>query len=243
MKDKIVGIILAAGKGKRLKKFNNPKSLIRYKKKFLISHIIDSFKLNDIENINVITGYKRKYIQSKINSNFIHNKKWNTTNMFCSLLTADKLLKNNYSIVSYSDIYYHPEAISDIIKKKYDICITSYSGWRKLWRERFKNPLDDLESFRIDKKNNLLEIGKQVVNISEIKGQYMGLLGISPRGWKIIKNSIKKLSRKSLSKISLTEVLSLVLSKNNVIKTMPYKKLFFEIDFIKDFEIKKQNEL
>jgi choline kinase len=243
MTDKLVGIILAAGKGKRLKRFNKPKSLIEYKKKFLISHIIDNFKLNNIKNINVITGYKKKYIQRKINSNFIHNKKWNKTNMFYSLLTADKLLNKNYSIVSYSDIYYHSEAISDILKKKYDICITSYLGWKKLWRQRFNNPLDDLESFKIDKKNNLLEIGKQVDSIFNIKGQYMGLLGISPKGWKIIKNSIKKLSRKSLSEISLTEVLSLVLSKNNVIKTIPYKKLFFEIDFIKDLEIKKKNEL
>jgi choline kinase len=242
MTDKLIGIILAGGKGKRLKKFNKPKSLIKYKKKFLISHIIDNFKINNIEKIYVVTGYKRKCIKSKINSNFIHNKRWNTTNMFCSLLTADKLLNKNYSIVSYSDIYYHSEAISEILKKKYDICISSYSKWKKLWRQRFDNPLDDLESFKKDKKNNLLEIGKQVDRISEIKGQYMGLLGISPRGWKIIKNSVKDISLKSLSKISLTEVLSLVLSKKNIVKIIPYKKLFFEIDFIKDMKIQRQYE-
>ena len=61
-KNKITGIILAAGRGRRLKNFEFPKSLIKYKNKYLIEHIINNFEKNHINNISIITGYKRKVI-------------------------------------------------------------------------------------------------------------------------------------------------------------------------------------
>ena len=39
---------------------------------------------------------------------------------------------------------------------------------------RFKNPLDDAETFKINKKKNIIEIGKKTKSYSNIQGQYMG---------------------------------------------------------------------
>ena len=94
MQKKVNGIILAAGKGQRLKNFNKPKSLIIKKNKYLIEYIIENFKQNKINKITVVTGYKSKEIKKalkKYKIKFILNKKWKNTNMFYSLLQADKL--------------------------------------------------------------------------------------------------------------------------------------------------------
>ena len=236
-KNNLAGIILAAGKGSRTK-LKSPKGLIKYKNKSLISHVIQSFKKNKIENINIITGYKKDFFERKLNENFLNNKRWKNTNMFYSLSIADRVLKNNYCIISYADIFYEKKAISLLLKKKYDISITSFSGWKKLWSLRFKKPLEDLESFKIDKKNNLIKIATKERKIKEIQGQYMGLIGLSPKGWMIIKKSLKNLSKHEIEKISLTEVFKRVLINYKSIKVLDYKNKFFEIDFKKDLRLK-----
>ena len=49
---------------------------------------------------------------------------------------------------------------------KGDICILSNNNWKKLWNKRFKNPLSDLESFKI-KKNKLIDIGRKVKSMNK----------------------------------------------------------------------------
>ena len=69
---------------------------------------------------------------------------------FGSLICADKILSKNKCIISYADIFYEKEAI-DILnnsKRGRGITILSYKYWRKYWKERFQNPLTDLETFK-----------------------------------------------------------------------------------------------
>mgnify|MGYP001326686325 CR=1 FL=1 len=236
-KNKITGIILAAGRGRRLKNFELPKSLIKYKNKYLIEHIINNFEKNHINNINIITGYKKKVIEKNTNvKSYLHNKFWRKTNMVYSLTKADKVLSKNYSIISYADIYYSSELINEIKKKKYDICIASYLNWKKLWRKRFKDPLNDLEGFRRN-GNKLLDIGFNERNLKDIEGQYMGVIGISSKGWKLIKKNLSKYKNEDLKKISFTELLKkLIFDENLNIKIIDYSKKFFEIDFQNDLK-------
>ena len=61
------------------------------------------------------------------------------------------------------------------------------------FKKRFKNPLKDAETFNFDKKNYLKAIGDKTNSLEKIKGQYMGLFKITPRGWK---------NKKTFNKIS-----------------------------------------
>ena len=57
------------------------------------------------------------------------------------------------------------KAIKNLILDK-DLISVSYDvGWKKLWKMRFKNPLDDAETFKINKQKNILEIGKKQIAI------------------------------------------------------------------------------
>ena len=55
-------------------------------------------------------------------------------------------------IISYSDIIYDKTAIKLLLKAKGDIVILNNIHWRKIWKLRFKNPLNDLEKILVIKK-------------------------------------------------------------------------------------------
>ena len=84
----------------------------------------------------------------------------------------------------------------------------------------------------------MIKIATKEREIKEIQGQYMGLIGLSPKGWMIIKKSLKNLSKHEIEKISLTEVFKRVLINYKSIKVLDYKNKFFEIDFKKDLRLK-----
>jgi len=232
-------IILAAGKGSRMKNLtqSKPKCLLIYKNKNIIDWQIRAMKKNNIKKICIITGFKNKLL-NKYKYKKIFNKRWKETNMVYSLMCAKKWLKNKSFLVSYSDIYYDANTLKLLFKSKDDISITYDPNWLRLWKKRFKKPLSDAETFKIDKNSNLLEIGKKTKNIKNIEGQYMGLLKFTPKGWaKAIRiyNSLKLSKRK---KIHMTSLLQLILKKKVIkIKAIAIKKKWFEFDNPKDLNI------
>ena len=63
----------------------------------------------------------------------------------------------------------------------------------------------------------------------------MGVIGISPKGWKLMKKILFEMKKEDLKKISFTELLRNLIFKVGVnIKIINYKKKFFEIDFKND---------
>ena len=142
------GIILAAGRGSRLGYLTEkkPKSFNKSGDKRYIDIIINNFIKNDINKINIVVGYK-KHLFKNFPYKKIINKKWKSSNIFFSLNKANKVLQSNTCIISYADIIYDQEAISLLAKAKGDIVILNNVNWKKIWKLRFKNPLDDLENF------------------------------------------------------------------------------------------------
>ena len=113
-------VILAAGKGNRLKPLTNkiPKCLVKIQNKSLLAWQLDSLTSAGISNIHLITGYKKNKIIN-LNDNRIKkiyfNENYHSTNMVKSLLVASNLFLDNLLIV-YSDIIYSKEIILKLIK-------------------------------------------------------------------------------------------------------------------------------
>ena len=100
--------------------------------------------------------------------------------------------------------------------------------------------MSDLESFKLDKKNYLVEIGKKEKSLENIEGQFMGLFKISPKNWNKIKKHLIELKKKG-SKISTTELFNNLLKfQKQRIKTLKFNGNWFEIDNYKDLNILKQ---
>lgn len=239
--NKIIPIILAAGRGSRMGVLtkNKPKSFVNIGDKKLIDKVLENFEKLGFKEIIIITGYKSDQFKQFKKIQKIKNKKWKTTNIFGSLMCADKILSKYTCIISYADILYETEAIQKLIrsKKRKGIVILSYRDWKEYWKKRFINPLSDLETFIYNKQNQLIEIGNKTNSYNKIKGQYMGVFKIDPFSWNKIKQKLFK-ETKNLSKIDITALFQLIIKKKICnIYVEKYKKNWFEIDNIKDYKI------
>ena len=166
-------IILAAGQGKRLASLtkNKPKCMINLFGKTLLEWQVSIFKKCGITDISVVTGYRSELIDLP-GLEFFQNKKFETTNMVESLFCASEKL-NKSTIVSYGDIIFEKRILNKLLESKHDFSVVIDKNWRKQWDARFKNPLDYAESLRLNKSDDILDIGQRVQNMNEICGQYI----------------------------------------------------------------------
>ncbi len=233
-------IILVAGRGSRLPKklSSNPKSFLKIGNKTIIEKLIKNFHELDINKIALVTGYKR-YKFEKFSLKIFHNNKWKKTNMVYSLNKANSWLKKYKCIVSYGDIFYEKKALKNLLANKGSISVSYDPFWKKLWKKRFKKPLDDAETFRI-KNKNILEIGKKTNKISDIQGQYMGLLKFEPIGWKNFKTCLREDFNNKFSKLYLTDILQKLIDKKILISGVKFIGKWAEVDSKKDYLVMKK---
>ena len=102
-------VILAAGMGKRMMDItlNTPKPLLKIANTTIIGYLVNCLKEIDVNEIYVVTGFKSTMIKSKLGKsvNYIHNKKFRTTNSIYSLYLAKKYLQNSNFILINGDIF------------------------------------------------------------------------------------------------------------------------------------------
>ena len=143
-------IILAAGKGERLKPLTNetPKCLVKLFGKSLLDWQIETFRKLGISDITIITGYKNESINYS-NTKKIVNARFDSTNMVETLFCAKDELKNE-TIVSYGDIIFEERIVQKLIDSQSDMSVIVDEKWHDVWKLRFENPLNDAESMRIN---------------------------------------------------------------------------------------------
>ena len=157
--------------------------------------------------------------------------------MVSSLLEAKDWIGNSPFIVTYSDIFYEINALEELLKSEEDVRILYDLNWQKLWENRFSNPLEDAETFKVDNESFLLEIGNKTNNLENIEGQYMGLLYFSTIGWERILKTIETLDLNQIKKIDMTSLLKIIISLKVIkIKAIPYQGVWGEVDNKEDLE-------
>ena len=231
-------IILAAGRGSRLNELtqNQPKCLTKIGSLTLLDRQIASISTAGIHDISIVTGYLAEEL-SGFNLIKYHNQDWQNTNMVLSLMEADDLLTNDECIISYSDIFYESNAISMLMKSNFKTAITYDPLWLEKWSQRYENPLEDVETFRIGENQLVIEIGNKPNSIEEVGGQFMGLMRTSPGEWNKIKNYIYKQDDQTRKQIQLTHLLNgLIQNQITEIAGIPFTGIWGEIDTKKDLE-------
>tara|TARA_B110000971_G_C19971244_1_gene482696 strand:+ start:498 stop:1217 length:720 start_codon:yes stop_codon:yes gene_type:complete len=211
-------IILCAGKGRRML-INYPKSLLKINTKHsILKNIYKNFIKQGIKNKDIIfaTGYKPELIKKEIRNkvNFIHNKKYASTNMVYTLMNTVKKIEDDV-IITYSDIVYDLRNIKKIIKDKSQFITFIDKKWQTLWET--KNKLEtDSETLKINKKI-ILELGKKTKDIKSVQARYVGLTKISKENLELIKKiyfiKLKKNPKKFL-KIDMTNFFNFLIRKN-----------------------------
>ena len=229
-------IILAAGRGSRMKKLteDKPKCLIKLNGETLLDSQLRVLSNAGIEEIAIVTGYKRELLTNRGTLEF-HNARWAKTNMVSSLACAKEWLEKEPCIVSYSDIFYEVSAVISLLKSQSNLAITYDPNWLALWERRFGDPLLDAETFRLSSDGSLLEIGNKPRNVEEVEGQYMGLLRFSPEGWTEFLKIRSFLSSEEYDRMHMTGMLQKVINAGNVkVSAIAYKGVWGEVDNVED---------
>jgi choline kinase len=242
-------IILAAGRGSRLKPLTDdkPKCMVKLFGKSLLEWQIEKFRKIGIKDISVVTGYKKELI-SMDGIKIYHNKNFEKTNMIETLFCAEKEIDETV-IVSYGDIIFQDDVVQKLIESKEDFSVVIDEEWKKYWDIRFDKPLDDAESLILDSKNFIKNIGQKTITLDEIQGQYIGLMMFKGNSIEIIKKFYEKM--KKLSKINgnplnsnlpfelsyMTDFLQGLVNENNKLKAILIKNGWLELDSIQDYEI------
>jgi choline kinase len=231
-------IILAAGRGSRMKTLTDehPKCLVELHGKPLLVWQLESLRGAGLQEIGIVTGYKRELLANRGLHEF-HNPRWAQTNMVSSLACAREWLEAGPCIVSYSDIFYPSQAVTSLIECSADLAVTYDPNWLKLWESRFGDPLSDAETFRMSPEGYLVEIGNQPKSVQEVEGQYMGLLRFTPSGWSETIRIFSGLMPPERDKIHMTGTLQKVVDVRGVkIKCVPLAGKWGEIDSDTDLD-------
>lgn len=241
MEDKIdkpeKAVILAAGRGSRLKSLTDdkPKCLNMIANKPLLQWQINSLRKGGIKDIVLVTGYRSELFDKWKNVRRIQNPEWEETNMLKSLLCAKSEFFESI-IVSYSDIIYHWDIIKKLREYPSDIALSYDKDWLKLWSERFSDPLKEAETFKINEENIVTEIGKKPGDITEIQGQYMGLMKFTPQAlsWIIKWTETRK---NDISKTDMTTTLQGLIDEGYPVYGLGISGGWCEIDTPKDLAV------
>jgi len=236
------GIILAAGRGKRMGELTNnlPKCRTVFHGKELVQWQLDALQDANIVEIAIVRGYLAATFTFDLT--YFENIRWPETNMVVSLLFADEWLAHDTCITSYSDIVYSVDALERLKAASGDIVLTYDPNWQELWSLRFDDPLSDAETFKVD-GDQVLEIGNRATSIEEIDGQYMGLVKYTPAGWQLVKNYLEQFSRNEQDSMDMTQLLQGIISSGIKVKAVPIEDKWFEVDSEQDLRIYSELEM
>ncbi|MGB7401720.1 MAG: phosphocholine cytidylyltransferase family protein [Arcobacter sp.] len=240
-------IILAAGQGTRLRPLtdNKPKCMVEYNDIPIINYIIKTTKELGIEEIAIISGYKKDVLEYHLrdeNISFFTNPNYKYTNMVSTLFCAESFMDDDI-IISYSDIIYKEEILKKLILSKNDFSVMIDKDWKELWLKRMDNPLEDAETLKIRNKK-IIEIGKRAKSYSEIEGQYIGLIKISKSVIKEIINYYKSLNKnelydgKKFDNMYMTSFIQKIIDNLLDVSPVYINGGWTEIDTVNDLKIK-----
>lgn len=231
-------LILAAGRGSRMRALTaqQPKCLVPIDSRPLLEWQLESLRAAGIHQIGVVRGYQAAQIQPPDCALF-ENPRWAETNMVATLQRADAWLCAEECVISYSDILYHPDTVAALITAPEDIAITYDQRWHELWKDRFADALSDAETFQSSSDGRLLAIGARAATLSEVQGQYMGLLKFTPTGWDLITQYLHSLSPTRRDRLDMTSLLSALLQRGTTITTVPIQGKWCEVDSDNDLAL------
>ena len=233
-------IILASGRGSRLKKNtkNKPKIFLNIFKDLTIFDFI-SKNFEKFKNVILVAGYKFKFVKKKILNfqiNLVRNFNFKNTNMVESLFLTRRKITEDIIIV-YGDIVFDDAIIDKLIKQR-GSCLPLNSNWKEIWTKRmgskkFKFDAEDV----VTKGSKIVSIGNKITKKLP-KLQFMGIAKFSKSDYFKLFKFYKKISNK---KIDFTSFLNLSI-KNKIIKLNFFQtqKRWLEIDNTKDYILAKK---
>ena len=210
-----------------------PKCLTPIQGRRLLDRQLEALRGAGITELGLVKGYMGHLLPTDGLTHF-ENPRWADTQMVATLRCAAPWLAAGPCIVSYSDILYGSDVITALAAAPGGLAISTHTGWLDIWRARFADPLSDAETFRRHADGHLLEIGRRAAALSEIEGQYMGLLRFTAAAWAEVEGLLNALPVHREDRIDMTSLLRALLGAGVRIETVPVGGQWWEFDSEED---------
>jgi len=247
-------IILAAGCGLRLNQHTKdiPKALLDLNGKSILERQISLLREYGVNEIFVVTGYKReKYVLKDIE--YIFNPRYSETEQLASMMVARANIEDDVLVI-FGDILFDSQILQQILASNDDIAMAIDLNWEKSYNEGLCNshPLD--EPVLINQKKVLRISYKQTDTMIENQtvGEFLGIIKLSANGSRTIIKKYEELEKShvgrfhdanSLEKAKLADILQELIDSKIEISFISVNGKWCEIDTPKDLERARKNFL
>ena len=240
-------IILAAGSGLRLNQHTKdiPKALLDLNGKSILERQISLLREYGVNEIFVVTGYKReKYVLKDIE--YIFNPRYSETEQLASMMVARTKISDDVLVI-FGDTVFDGQILQQILASNDDIAMAIDLNWEKSYNDGLCNshPLD--EPVLINQKKVLRISYKQTDTMIENQtvGEFLGVIKLSANGSRTIIKKYEELEKShvgrfhdanSLEKAKLADILQELIDSKIEISFIPVNGKWCEIDTPKDLE-------
>ncbi len=230
------GIVLAAGRGQRMGPVTDdrPKCMLQVHGRALLDWAQQALQQAGIRDIGVVTGYRREAV--RFDGTRWHNAHWSDSNMVASLCCAEDWLHRHECLVSYSDVVCAPTDVRLLQQCAGDVVVLQDPDWLQQWSMRFDDPLSDAESFKMQ-GDRVVDIGRRGVTLDQIQGQYMGLLKITPNGWRQLKHTLDAMHTARVEQLDMTALLQSHIQRGGRVMACAAQSPWFEVDNAHDWQL------
>jgi len=243
-------IFIAAGEGSRLGNLTKdlPKPLVDVNSKSIIERQISLLRKNNVNDIVVVTGYKKEKFTFK-NIEYVHNPNFREQEQTGSLMAARSKIAGDV-LIMFGDILFEEIILQQILNSKGDIVIAVDENWEKSYEERHDNPKSEADKVLI-KDDKVIQISAKNIEVNDDNdvGELLGLIKLSMKGSKILIDQYEKLENShigkfhdavSFKKAKFVDMLQELLSLGTMITPVSIKGKWCEIDTKHDLEIAKK---
>ena len=245
-------IILGAGSGSRMGQHTRdiPKVLLDINGKSILERQISLLREHGVNEIFVVTGYKReKHVLKDIE--YIFNPRYSETEQLASMMMARTKVSDDVLII-FGDIIFDSQILQQILASNDDIAIAIDLDWEKSYNERPDNPksladkvlINQKKILRISAKETSLDIENQTV------GEFLGVIKLSANGSRTIIKKYEELEKSyvgkfhdadSFKKAKLVDILQELIDSKIEIYPITISGKWCEIDTPKDLERDRKN--
>jgi len=240
-------IVLGAGSGSRMGQHTRdiPKVLLDINGKSILERQISLLREHGVNEIFVVTGYKReKHVLKDIE--YIFNPRYSETEQLASMMVARTKVSDDVLII-FGDIIFDSQILQQILASNDDIAIAIDLDWEKSYNKRPDNPksladkvlINQKKILRISAKETSLDIENQTV------GEFLGVIKLSANGSRIIIKKYEELEKSyvgkfhdadSFKKAKLVDILQELIDSKIEIYPITISGKWCEIDTPEDLE-------
>jgi choline kinase len=191
----LIGVILAAGRGRRLSEDVDlekigPKCLLTINGYTLLERMVSDLVSFDVDTINIVVGYKAETVQSVCTTlskkygasfNLVNNNDYLSTNTACSLDIGLDDVEDGDVVIFNGDMLYDYNILKNILATKQTAISVDN---KKVLTE---------ESFKLRIINNRIEEMGKTTPIEKATGEFIGISTISGRDLEEAKRLLKVL--------------------------------------------------